>query len=367
MQSCSYVNEFESDLLKSECASNVFEQLFHLKMSIKLKRLRWRRWWNERWTQLRISIEYEGTRVRVSETGKARKNERQALYIQSREVERLLREEKRYREYSEKEMRLYHMSRLVRLNGYDAGMIFHYEGNRPPSSSLSYPGAGANDDARSPGSGGTPGPLSQQAPASLDSSDPDRRKVEKFGSNERTAPMVKTRPGSVSHRRVYKFTTSSHKDSLRSRRSLYSFCRANIIVPRSVPVRPGVHAHTYRQEHDNPQLALSPSDDSERLENVRKDIRTFSASLVVRKTKLFHEETDDDVLSLVKFTSQLIVLPNVMIKGCNLEEEYSNAREKEKALDIPRFLTTIESVSVEEERGKVTMGTGNKGEKKGKR
>ncbi|XP_018396355.1 PREDICTED: homeobox protein homothorax [Cyphomyrmex costatus] len=44
---------------------------------------------------------------------------------------------------------------------------------RPPSSSLSYPGAGANDDARSPGSGGTPGPLSQQAPASLDSSDPD--------------------------------------------------------------------------------------------------------------------------------------------------------------------------------------------------
>ncbi|EZA50970.1 Homeobox protein homothorax [Ooceraea biroi] len=45
-------------------------------------------------------------------------------------------------------------------------------GVRPPSSSLSYPGAGANDDARSPGSGGTPGPLSQQAPASLDSSDP---------------------------------------------------------------------------------------------------------------------------------------------------------------------------------------------------
>ncbi|KAL2751194.1 Homeobox protein homothorax [Vespula maculifrons] len=43
---------------------------------------------------------------------------------------------------------------------------------RPPSSSLSYPGAGGNDDARSPGSGGTPGPLSQQAPTSLDSSDP---------------------------------------------------------------------------------------------------------------------------------------------------------------------------------------------------
>ncbi|XP_017759452.1 PREDICTED: homeobox protein homothorax isoform X2 [Eufriesea mexicana] len=45
---------------------------------------------------------------------------------------------------------------------------------RPPSSSLSYPGAGGNDDARSPGSGGTPGPLSQQAPASLDSSDPGK-------------------------------------------------------------------------------------------------------------------------------------------------------------------------------------------------
>lgn len=42
-----------------------------------------------------------------SETGNARKNERQALYIQTREVERLLHEEKRYREYSEKEKRLY--------------------------------------------------------------------------------------------------------------------------------------------------------------------------------------------------------------------------------------------------------------------
>lgn len=52
-------------------------------------------------------------------------------------------------------------------------MIF-FALQRPPSSSLSYPGAGANDDARSPGSGGTPGPLSQQAPASLDSSDPGK-------------------------------------------------------------------------------------------------------------------------------------------------------------------------------------------------
>ncbi|KYN37202.1 Homeobox protein homothorax, partial [Trachymyrmex septentrionalis] len=241
------------------------------------------------WRWFRTSL----LRHSIHEMGKARKNERQALY-------------------------------------------------RPPSSSLSYPGAGANDDARSPGSGGTPGPLSQQAPASLDSSDPGNWK--KFGSNERTAPMVKTRPGSVSHRRVYKFTTSSHKDSLRSRRSLYSFCRANIIVPRSVPVRPGMHAHIPGQEHDNPQLALSPSDENSeraRFENVRKD--TFSASHVVRF--FLHKQTDDDVLS----------------------EECGNAREKEKALDIPRFLTTIESVSVEEERGKVTMGTGNKGEKKGKR
>ena len=45
---------------------------------------------------------------------------------------------------------------------------------RPPSSSLSYPGPGGNDDVRSPGSGGTPGPLSQQAPSSLDSSDPGK-------------------------------------------------------------------------------------------------------------------------------------------------------------------------------------------------
>lgn len=76
-------------------------------MAVKLKRLQWRRWRNERWSHLRISIASEGTRARASETGKARKNERQALYIQTREVERLLREEKRYREYSEKEKRLY--------------------------------------------------------------------------------------------------------------------------------------------------------------------------------------------------------------------------------------------------------------------
>ncbi|XP_021914603.1 homeobox protein homothorax isoform X16 [Zootermopsis nevadensis] len=44
---------------------------------------------------------------------------------------------------------------------------------RPPSSSLSYPGPG-NDDVRSPGSGGTPGPLSQQPSSqqSVDNSDP---------------------------------------------------------------------------------------------------------------------------------------------------------------------------------------------------
>ncbi|XP_037026991.1 homeobox protein homothorax isoform X2 [Bradysia coprophila] len=44
---------------------------------------------------------------------------------------------------------------------------------RPPSSSLSYGGA-MNDDARSPGSGSTPGPLSQQPPSGLDTSDPGR-------------------------------------------------------------------------------------------------------------------------------------------------------------------------------------------------
>lgn len=45
---------------------------------------------------------------------------------------------------------------------------------RPPSSSLSYGGHG-NEDVRSPGSGGTPGPLSQQPSShpSLDHSDPD--------------------------------------------------------------------------------------------------------------------------------------------------------------------------------------------------
>ncbi|GAB0093685.1 hypothetical protein DMENIID0001_088570 [Sergentomyia squamirostris] len=43
--------------------------------------------------------------------------------------------------------------------------------SRPPSSSLSYSGP-VNDDVRSPGSGGTPGPLSAQQPPGLDSSDP---------------------------------------------------------------------------------------------------------------------------------------------------------------------------------------------------
>ncbi|XP_050551627.1 homeobox protein homothorax-like [Spodoptera frugiperda] len=43
---------------------------------------------------------------------------------------------------------------------------------RPPSSSLSYGGA-VNDDVRSPGSGGTPGPLSQPPPQTLDATDPD--------------------------------------------------------------------------------------------------------------------------------------------------------------------------------------------------
>ncbi|XP_042882059.1 homeobox protein homothorax-like isoform X6 [Penaeus japonicus] len=44
------------------------------------------------------------------------------------------------------------------------------ESNRPPSSSMSFTGGAGGDDARSPGSGGTPGPLSHQ-PASQQSAD----------------------------------------------------------------------------------------------------------------------------------------------------------------------------------------------------
>lgn len=45
---------------------------------------------------------------------------------------------------------------------------------RPPSSSLSYGGHG-NDDVRSPGSGGTPGPLSQPPSSqALDHNDPGK-------------------------------------------------------------------------------------------------------------------------------------------------------------------------------------------------
>lgn len=62
-------------------------------------------------------------------------------------------------------------------------------------------------------------------------------------------------PGSVSHRRVHKFTTPSHKDSLRSAVSIYSLCRGSVIEPRGVPVfslsrvcvcvpRIGVYAYT---------------------------------------------------------------------------------------------------------------------------
>lgn len=57
-------------------------------------------------------------------------------------------------------------------------MIFYCFFNcfqRPPSSSLSYGGA-MNDDARSPGAGSTPGPLSQQPPV-LDTSDPGKWKM----------------------------------------------------------------------------------------------------------------------------------------------------------------------------------------------
>ncbi|KAL4713090.1 hypothetical protein ACJJTC_001144 [Scirpophaga incertulas] len=44
---------------------------------------------------------------------------------------------------------------------------------RPPSSSLSY--GAVNDDVRSPGSGGTPGPLSQPPPQTLDATDPGQQ------------------------------------------------------------------------------------------------------------------------------------------------------------------------------------------------
>ncbi|KAK8724023.1 hypothetical protein OTU49_011403 [Cherax quadricarinatus] len=46
----------------------------------------------------------------------------------------------------------------------------HHLEKRPPSSSMSYSGGAGGDDARSPGSGGTPGPLSHQ-PASQQSAD----------------------------------------------------------------------------------------------------------------------------------------------------------------------------------------------------
>ncbi|KAJ4434309.1 hypothetical protein ANN_22863 [Periplaneta americana] len=57
---------------------------------------------------------------------------------------------------------------------------------RPPSSSLSYPGPG-NDDVRSPGSGGTPGPLSQQPAASVDNSDPEKKYYLQEAMSERVS------------------------------------------------------------------------------------------------------------------------------------------------------------------------------------
>ncbi|KAG7202688.1 hypothetical protein KM043_009862 [Ampulex compressa] len=67
---------------------------------------------------------------------------------------------------------------------------------RPPSSSLSYPGASGNDDARSPGSGGTPGPLSQQAPTSLDSSDPGLARYPTVSDNYQLEPATQGAAGS---------------------------------------------------------------------------------------------------------------------------------------------------------------------------
>ncbi|KAL5282944.1 MEIS2 family protein [Megaselia abdita] len=67
---------------------------------------------------------------------------------------------------------------------------------RPPSSSLSYGGA-MNEDARSPGAGSTPGPLSQQAPV-LDTSDPDGRWCRREWSSPADA-----RNNSDANRRLY--------------------------------------------------------------------------------------------------------------------------------------------------------------------
>lgn len=61
---------------------------------------------------------------------------------------------------------------LMKIINHNFLLIFHVF-QRPPSSSLSYGGA-VNDDVRSPGSGGTPGPLSAQPPPGLDSSDPGK-------------------------------------------------------------------------------------------------------------------------------------------------------------------------------------------------
>lgn len=58
------------------------------------------------------------------------------------------------------------------------------------------------------------------------------------------------------------------------------------------------------------------------------------------------------------FLASRLFSPFLVMRG---KGEYSTW-EKEKELDIPRFLTTIERVSVgEEERSKVTMGAGNRG------
>lgn len=65
---------------------------------------------------------------------------------------------------------------------------------RPPSSSLSYTGQG-NDDARSPGSGGTPGPLSQppNSQLSVDNGSEAGKKRIFFGNPLRMLGMSLTR------------------------------------------------------------------------------------------------------------------------------------------------------------------------------
>jgi len=68
------------------------------------------------------------------------------------------------------------------------------------------------------------------------------RAGESFGSEPR---QCLTRPGSVSQRRVYKFTTSSHKDSLRSAVSIFVLsCQHYSAAWRASSLSACTHIHT---------------------------------------------------------------------------------------------------------------------------